>query len=92
MKGRVITAAISAIDIALYDILGKSLQVPVYQLLGGKQRDHIVCFACCYTEADPDKFDDLVKEAKALIALGWTTIRVIPSRFDDPIFLNHKSL
>ncbi|KPZ57221.1 mandelate racemase/muconate lactonizing enzyme family protein [Pseudoalteromonas sp. P1-25] len=84
--GRVITAAISAIDIALYDILAKSLQVPVYQLLGGKQREHIECFACCYTEADPDKFDDLVKEAKALVALGWTTIRVIPSRFDDPAF------
>ncbi|MDO6680099.1 MULTISPECIES: mandelate racemase/muconate lactonizing enzyme family protein [unclassified Shewanella] len=81
--GRVITAAISAIDIALYDILGKKLNVPVYQLLGGRQRDNIPCFACCYTEADPDKLDDLVKESKALIALGWTTIRVIPSRFDD---------
>ena len=84
--GRVITAAISAIDIALYDILGKSLNVPVYQLLGGKHRDNIPCFACCYTEADPDKFDALVKEAKALTALGWTTLRVIPSRFDDPVY------
>ncbi|MFS1423043.1 mandelate racemase/muconate lactonizing enzyme family protein [Shewanella sp. 10N.286.48.B5] len=82
--GRVITAAISAIDIALYDILGKKLNVPVYQLLGGKQRDNIPCFACCYTEADPDRLDELVNEAKALIELGWTTIRVIPSRFDDP--------
>ena len=34
--GRVLTAAISAIDIALHDILAKSLEVPVYQLLGGK--------------------------------------------------------
>ena len=82
--GRVITAAISAIDIALHDIVAKALGVPVYQLLGGKQRDNIPCFACCYTEADPDKLDDLAKEAKALVALGWTTIRVIPSRFDNP--------
>ena len=37
--GRVLTAAISAIDIALHDIVAQSLGVPVYQLLGGKQRD-----------------------------------------------------
>ena len=43
--GRVITAAISAIDIALYDIKGKALGVPVYDLLGGKQRDYVSCFA-----------------------------------------------
>ena len=43
--GRVLTAAQSAIDIALYDIKGKALGVPVYQLLGGKQRDFIPCFA-----------------------------------------------
>src|SRR6476620_9796010 len=43
--GRVLLAAQSAIDIALYDIAGKALGVPVYQLLGGKQRDSIPCFA-----------------------------------------------
>ena len=43
--GRVLTAAIAAIDIALYDIAGKALGVPVYQLLGGKHREWIPCFA-----------------------------------------------
>src|SRR4051795_7132914 len=43
--GRVLTAAISAIDIALHDIKGKALGVPVWQLLGGKQRDHVDTFA-----------------------------------------------
>src|ERR671924_2096291 len=42
--GRVLTAAISAIDIALHDIKGKALRVPVYELLGGKQRDRIPTF------------------------------------------------
>lgn len=42
--GRVLTAAISAIDIALYDLKGKALRVPVYELLGGRQRDTIPCF------------------------------------------------
>ena len=43
--GRTITGAISAIDIALYDIAGKKLGVPVYELLGGKQRDWVPTFA-----------------------------------------------
>src|SRR5688572_27904201 len=43
--GRVLLAAQSAIDIALYDIVGKALGVPVYQLLGGKHRDVVPCFA-----------------------------------------------
>jgi galactonate dehydratase len=43
--GRVLQAAQSAIDIALYDIKGKALGVPVYELLGGKQRDVIPTFA-----------------------------------------------
>jgi galactonate dehydratase len=37
-------AAISAIDIALWDIKGKALGVPIYQLLGGQVRDRVVCY------------------------------------------------
>ena len=43
--GRVLLAAISAIDIALHDIKGKALKVPVYELLGGMQRNFIPTFA-----------------------------------------------
>src|SRR3954452_2202526 len=42
-QGAVLSAAMSAIDIALWDILGKSLGKPVYQLLGGKLRDKVRC-------------------------------------------------
>ena len=37
--GAAISAAMSAIDVALWDILGKSVNLPVYQLIGGKCRD-----------------------------------------------------
>src|SRR6478672_8695038 len=41
---RVISSAISAIDIALWDIKGKALNVPIYELLGGLVRDKVVCY------------------------------------------------
>lgn len=44
-NGGVIMAAFSAIDTALWDIKGKYFGVPVYQLLGGKYRDKLRCYA-----------------------------------------------
>lgn len=44
-NGGVIFAAISAIDVALWDIKGKYLNVPVYVLLGGRHRDRLRCYA-----------------------------------------------
>ena len=41
---RILSAAISAIDIALWDIKGKALGVPIYDLLGGRVRDRVVCY------------------------------------------------
>ena len=43
--GPVVFSAISAIDIALMDIKGKALQVPIYELLGGKVHDSVRCYA-----------------------------------------------
>ena len=71
--GRVLTAAQSAIDIALHDIKGKALGVPVYQLLGGAQRDYIPCFASSTSAGD-----EMIEEVQTLIANGWNTIRVFP--------------
>ena len=73
--GRVLTAAISAIDIALHDIKGKALGVPVYELLGGKQRDHVPTFAT--TSAEPG--ERMIEEALQLAAAGWRCIRFTPA-------------
>jgi galactonate dehydratase len=69
--GRVLTAAISAVDIALYDIKGKALGVPVHQLLGGKQRDRVPTFATTGAMPGPEMID----QAKLLMEHGWTCIR-----------------
>lgn len=76
--GRVLLAAQSAIDIALYDIAGKALNVPVYQLLGGKQRDWIPCFATT-ASAGPALIDDV----RLLMAHGWSVIRTAPMMPDN---------
>ena len=55
--GRVLLGAQSAIDIALYDIVGKALNVPVYELLGGKQRDYVPVFATVWSTGEKSGFD-----------------------------------
>lgn len=72
--GRVLTAAQSALDIALYDLLGKALDVPVYQLLGGTQRDRIPSFASTSGGCD----DNTIDEIRQLVNLGWDCVRVAP--------------
>jgi galactonate dehydratase len=80
--GRVLTAAQSAIDIALHDIKGKALGVPVYEMLGGKHRNFIPTFAS--TGAITDSGDETIEQAKALMARGWSTIRFFPAAWDNP--------
>ncbi|MBX3014887.1 MAG: mandelate racemase/muconate lactonizing enzyme family protein [Caldilineaceae bacterium] len=73
--GRVLTAAISAIDLALYDIAGKALGVPVYQLLGGKHRDFVPCFATMFAP----NLEGLIEGAQLLLREGWNVIRTVPN-------------
>ncbi len=69
--GKVLGAAISAIDIALWDIKGKALGVPVYELLGGLARDRVVC----YPHVTGATIDDLVANARRHVAEGWKFVR-----------------
>lgn len=82
--GRVLLAAQSAIDIALHDIKGKALGVPVYQLLGGKHRDVIPTFPSTGS-IDGEK---TIEIAKSLVARGWNVVRFFPAAWtgDDGIF------
>lgn len=70
--GRVLTAAISAIDIALHDIKGKAFSVPVYQLLGGRHRDYVATFATVKART----IEEMVARARVVIDAGWTCLRL----------------
>jgi galactonate dehydratase len=74
--GRVLSAAISAIDIALHDIKGKALGVPVWQLLGGKQRNYVPSFATTGTPDDDEQIDQLVTLADD----GFSCVRIAISQ------------
>jgi galactonate dehydratase len=70
--GRVLTAALSAIDIALHDLLGKRCGVPVHELLGGRQRDQVPTFGCVRA----DSLDLLIERCHRAVAHGWSCLRV----------------
>ena len=63
--------AISAVDIALWDVAGKVLQTPIHELLGGRLRTKVAAYATglYYTEGEfPDR---LVDEARQYVDLGF---------------------
>lgn len=63
---------ISGIEMALWDIKGKALDVPVYELLGGAARDRIRV----YSWIGGDRPSDVAAQAKARVDKGFTAIKM----------------
>src|SRR3954447_3328834 len=70
---RFLSSAVAAVDVALWDIAGKALGVPVHRLLGGKVRDWVPCYAHVPGEDGP--LDDFVASCRELAAAGWGHLR-----------------
>ncbi len=68
---KVYCCAISAIDIALWDIKGKALGMPVYKLLGGPVRDKVVSYP--HTQGATNA--ELVENCKRAVSDGWKFVR-----------------
>ena len=64
--------AIAAVDTALWDIKGKVLGAPVYQLLGGQARDAVMV----YGHANGESIDDTVAAAAEYVRLGYKAVRL----------------
>lgn len=75
--GRTGAAAVSALDIAFWDIKAKHLGVPLYELLGGLVRERVVC----YPHIAADSAEALAKQAQDRVRDGWRFVRFdLPSR------------
>jgi galactonate dehydratase len=75
--GEVTQSALAAFDIACWDLVGQELNVPVWQLLGGRYRDRVRAYANGWyrTDRDPAAFAD---DAREVIARGYTALKLDP--------------
>jgi mannonate dehydratase len=70
-RGPVTMTAISAVDTALWDIQGKVLNAPVYQLLGGASRESVLI----YGHANGETIDETVAAVAEYVRLGYRAVR-----------------
>src|SRR5580692_12471557 len=71
-RGPVTMTAIAAVDVGLWDIKGKSLNTPVYNLLGGKSREGVLVYA----HANGIDIDHAIDDVARHKDLGYKAIRV----------------
>jgi galactonate dehydratase len=78
-------AVLSAVETALWDVAGKALNVPVYQLLGGKFRDRIRVYmdTALYQSRLP-KPEDFATAAKEAVSMGFNAVKFDLDQANDP--------
>jgi L-alanine-DL-glutamate epimerase-like enolase superfamily enzyme len=72
--GALITA-LTGIEIALWDLKGKALGVPIYELMGGKFRDKIRVYADCQVEPGMN-FDEIKAVVDEVLERGFTALKI----------------
>ncbi len=74
--GPILASAVSGVDHALWDIKGKWLGAPVYELIGGRVRDRIACYAHVATGSS-DQYEIAVAEgAEARVQEGFSAVKL----------------
>ncbi|MBM3225356.1 MAG: mandelate racemase/muconate lactonizing enzyme family protein [Candidatus Tectomicrobia bacterium] len=73
---RQLITALSAIDIALWDLKGKAIGRPVYALLGGALRERVPAYATGFYYRDNERPDDLIREVALYMEQGYRTLKV----------------
>ena len=67
-----IVAALSGIEIALWDLVGKALELPLYRLLGGKFRDRVRLYADCGDR----QLEHCLQNCRDAVALGFNAVKI----------------
>ena len=84
--GIILTSALSAVDIAMWDIKGKALGIPVYELLGGPTRDRVRVYG---QAGSPKGAKQVIDEGYKSMKVGVTSSRGRLSRYvENPDFIN----
>jgi L-alanine-DL-glutamate epimerase-like enolase superfamily enzyme len=72
--GGATVTAISGIEIALWDLVGRALKTPISTLFGGRFRDKIRIYADCHSGSD-DRPESYAERAREVVAAGFTAIK-----------------
>jgi galactonate dehydratase len=75
--GHIHRLAMGAVEVACWDILGKSLGVPIYQLLGGKVRESVAAYANGWYRAERSA-ENFVTAAENVVQKGFTALKIDP--------------
>ncbi len=74
--------AISGVDCALWDVIGKHFKTPVHKLIGGAHEDKVKAYASSILFGKPE---DIVKTAKQLVEQGHDEIKIKVGRGEDDV-------
>jgi galactonate dehydratase len=77
-------AALSGVEIALWDLAGKALGLPVYQLLGGKVRDRVRLYCDSGRRHVVPGGEETKKEIQQIQEMGFTAVKIDVDDFADP--------
>ena len=89
--GSILTSAISGIDLALWDIIGKVANLPVYKLFGGPTRDKVWCYSGSARGANLEESID--KTHSLIEKYGYTALKLfLHIAGDIPIGKNRKEM
>ena len=76
--GRTLFAAVSGLEQAIWDLCGKHLKVPVYQLLGGRARDRVRAYANIGYAAPQRSPESLARTALEAVSSGFDAVKFYP--------------
>lgn len=87
-----VMSAISGIDIALWDLQGKALGAPVYQLLGGAYRTRLPLYANYWFTGGGHTAEDYARQARAVADAGFTALKFDPFAHVNYLYGDHLAV